>query len=869
MELKFTRHPLERPNYCCSMRGAENGGPVEISDLELDSRLENFLSGEWGIKELFPPQAASLPLALKGESLVLSIPTASGKSLVAYTTMLQRLTTDLIGCKGFYIVPLKALASEKFEELKAISSQMGLKVGLAIGDRSGEMSSMKEADILVCTSEKLDSIIRGGSSILDDIGIVVADEFHMLQDPNRGPTLEILLSRIMHHRGDVQILALSATVGNGEKLANWLGARLIRSEWRPVTLYCGTITGLEINFHSVDGPGEDKLLPESRTLEGGTQKSIHAVLDDTVGSGGQLLVFVSSRSSAQKEARELSNHVISKVKNEDENYGQDLVSSWKEISEACIDRGEESITVKLLRNALMGGVAFHHAGLGSKHRKIIEDGFKEGKITCLVATPTLAQGVNLPASRVLIRDSRRWNTIAARNIPLPVMEIRQMLGRAGRPGFDDFGESLLISKNKEGEEDLVERYLRGQAEDVSSKLANPSAMNVEEDGALLTHVLSIISSAGINDRDGISMFLSKTFLATQMHPEILEGRVDDVICWLVENGMIERMGESEEVTMRIRDRGGTEIDSEEWQDDLPSWADSASNIPGLDLFSRNYRRDSRISRRRGPAVFGFTKANIYESDGDLLPEPVTMSYKSTKLGSLVSRLYLNPISGKIIYDGLTNAMRIISGDDEIGQLSPMSILHLAACTPDFIPLWLRKDDFDVIQEALHGHERELLAESIDLEEERRMKGVLVVQSWIEEESLGAIENQWGVQPGDLRGRVELLEWLIFAMRRIVSDDPELAKFGVSAQKTLFQSIDEVHRRVRFGCKSDILGLVAIRGVGRIRAREMSSLLGVTSASDVAMMTERDCNILSEQRGWSPNLVEKMKSSAKYDSVKKH
>ena len=107
------------------------------------------------------------------------------------------------------------------------------------------------------------------------------------------------------------------------------------------------------------------------------------------------------------------------------------------------------------------------------------------------------------------------------------------------------------------------------------------------------------------------------------------------------------------------------------------------------------------------------------------------------------------------------------------------------------------------------------------------------------------------------------------MRRIVSDDPELAKFGVNAQKTLFQSIDEVHRRVRFGCKSDILGLVAIKGVGRIRAREMSNLLGVTSASDVAMMTERDCNILSEQRGWSPNLVEKMKSSAKYDSVKKH
>jgi len=851
------------------MGGAENVGSTNISDLELDPILKDFLCEEWGIKELFPPQSASLPLALKGESLVLSVPTASGKSLVAYSTMVQRLTTDLVGCKAFYIVPLKALASEKFEDLRAISSRMGLKVGLAIGDRNSETSSIQDSDILVCTSEKLDSILRSGSSILDDIGIVVADEFHMLQDPNRGPTLEILLSRIMHHREDTQILALSATVGNGESLAKWLGARLIRSEWRPVTLYCGTMTGLEINFHSVDGPLKDALLPESRRLEGGTQKSIHAVLDDTVGNDGQLLVFVSSRSSAQKEARELSKHVISRVEKGDGNYGQDLVSSWKEMAEDIVDSSEDSATLGLLKSALMGGVAFHHAGLGSKQRKKIENGFKKGKLTCLVATPTLAQGVNLPASRVLIRDTRRWNTIAARNIPLPVMEVRQMMGRAGRPGFDEFGESLLISKNKEGEGDLVERYLRGHAEDVSSKLANPSAMNVEEDGALLTHVLSLISTAGINDRDGISMFLSKTFLATQMHSEILESRIDDVICWLVENGMIERTGESEEVVIRIRDRGGTESDSEEWGDEMPSWANSASNIPGLDVVSRNYRRDSRISRRRGPAIFGFTKANMYESEGDLLPEPVTMAYESTNLGLMVSRLYLNPISGKIIYDGLTKAMRIISGEDEFGQLSPMSILHLAACTPDFIPLWLRKDDYDTIQEALHVHERELLTESVDLEEERRMKGVLVVQSWIEEESLGSIENQWGIQPGDLRGRVELLEWLIFSMRRIVSDDPELSRFGTSAQKTLFESIDEVHKRVRFGCKADILGLVAIKGVGRIRAREMLGLLGVTSGSDVAMMTERDCNLLSELRGWSPNLVEKLKSSAKYHSPKNH
>ena len=97
-------------------------------------------------------------------------------------------------------------------------------------------------------------------------------------------------------------------------------------------------------------------------------------------------------------------------------------------------------------------------------------------------------------------------------------------------------------------------------------------------------------------------------------------------------------------------------------------------------------------------------------------------------------------------------MEILSGQNETGQLSPLSLIHLASCTPDFIPLWPRKKDYDLIQEALHGNERELLSEAVDLENERRMKGALVVQSWIEEESLDKIEQKWGVQPGDLRSR---------------------------------------------------------------------------------------------------------------------
>ena len=832
---------------------------VDLRDFQIDERLKKMLEENWGISQLFPPQARALPNSLDGRNLMLAIPTASGKSLVAHITMAHRLSNDLKGMRGVYIVPLKALASEKFRELSEICKSVDLKVGLAIGDRSSENNFVEDSDVLVCTSEKLDSMLRSNPSLMDDIGIVVADEFHLLQDPSRGPTLEILLSRIRNRVEGAQILALSATVGNANDLAEWLDADLVKSEWRPIALYSGTLTGLDLRYHSVESPGGDFSLPEPKRLDGGVNKNLHSVLDDTTEMSKQMLVFVASRSSAQKEARELSKHVKSKLDAGGHNFSDSVTESWDEMANSLSVRESGSVTAKALANAVRGGVGFHHAGLTSSQRRVVEEGFRTGNLLCIVATPTLAQGVNLPASRVVIRDSRRWSTVAARSMPLPVMEVRQMMGRAGRPGFDEFGESFLVSKSKQDEDSLIDLYLKGEPEDVTSKLANPGAQNAEEDGALLAHILSIVATAGIDDRDAISRFLSKTFLSSQMNPETLEARTDDVLYWLCENGMIERRGESKQVENRIKESKTAERE-EDWQDEMPSWANSATAIPGLDLIPKE-EAPRRLTPRRGPAIFGFKKASMYKPSDSFIPEPATMTYAPTQLGARVSRLYLNPISGRIIQDGLRKAIGIISGEDNVGQVSPLSLLHLASCTPDFLPLWPRKNDYGAIQEVLHGREREFLSTTTDLEEERRMKGALVVNSWMDEDSLDSIENDWGVQAGDLRSRVELIEWLLYAMRRILSEDEDLGMMDRSAHKILYESIDEVHRRVRYGCKADILGLVAIRGVGRVRAREMSDTLGVNDASDLSTITERDKSRLSDLRGWSPKLVDKLVDSA--------
>ncbi len=841
---------------------AHSGGGSEktIQQLGLSPDIVNLLREKWGIKELYPPQQIALPHALNGKNLMLTIPTASGKSLVAHLTIAHRLKNDLINQKAIYVVPLKALASEKYDELKEVADVVGLKVALAIGDRSGEINSIEDSDILVCTSERLDSLLRNKSNLISNIGIIVSDEFHLLHDHSRGPTLEVLISRIRHKKPDTQIIALSATVGNSKELAKWLGAELIQSEWRPVSLHSGTLTELQVKVHRIDGKGDEKW-PEPRIIDGKKEKILEAALDDTIANNGQLLIFVNSRKSSQKEARELSKHILNRVKNEPNFDNGDKFINLNNISESINQNENSSPLGKKLSNSVKGGIAFHHAGLSNQQRKKIEELFKSGDLFCIVATPTLAQGVNLPARRVIIRDVKRWSTAASRNMPMPIMEIKQMLGRAGRPKYDKRGDAWIISKNLDDEIRNVEHFLLSEPEEITSKLANPNAQTAEEDPAMLTHVLSLIATSDMNDRDALGKFFSKTFLSTHLESEYLENQIDRVIKWLFDNDMITKEGESEIVKERIiREEGGVKLD-DNWDDEVPNWAESATKISGVNLNDKNQNKLSDITPRKGPAIFGFKKASNYEVEEIEVPDSPSMVYSATALGMRITRLYLNPVSGKILKNGLTNAMKILIGIDLERQISPFSLLHLVTCTPDFIPLWPQKKDLEKIQDALYGHERELLTQSVDLDDERRMKGALVLQSWIEEISLNDLEVEWNVQPGDLRSRVDLAEWLLYSTRVILMEDEELSRMDKESHRVLFEAIDETHRRIRYGCKSDLISLVSLRGIGRVRAREMVEKLGVANVKDIALLTENDKIKLSEQRGWSMKLVDKIVKNA--------
>ena len=212
----------------------------KIPTLVLDS-LKN-----QGITELRPAQTKALKAGLlEGKNLLVCTPTASGKTLIAELAMLNA----ILNGKGraVYISPLKALASEKYREFRQRYGHK-IKIALSIGDIDSSDGHLANYDLIFCTAEKLDSLTRHHSPWLKDIAVVVCDELHLLNDPSRGPTLEILLTILRDLVPDVQVIALSATIGNPKELAEWLDANLVVDSWRPVKLHQGIYFAGKVEF---------------------------------------------------------------------------------------------------------------------------------------------------------------------------------------------------------------------------------------------------------------------------------------------------------------------------------------------------------------------------------------------------------------------------------------------------------------------------------------------------------------------------------------------------------------------------------------------------------------------------------------------
>lgn len=460
---------------------------MKVDELEVPREVQDLLIKR-GLGELYPPQAEAIDVGvLSGQNLVMASPTASGKTLIAELCAMKHVIEK--GGKVLYLTPLRALAWEKYEDFQAYSSLRrrdgkNIRVGVSTGDLDSRTSWLQDYDIVVTTNEKCDSLLRHRSPWMDGVSLVVADEVHLIGN-DRGPTLEVALTRLRQMSPGIQILALSATIRNADEVAEWLDADYIKTDWRPVPLKEGVAYGGRIIFN-------DGSIKKLDSLHGTDAVNIAV---NSVVEGGQSIIFVESRRRAQSMAR-LASEALVRVLSKREQ------ARLRETSSEIVLRGEKTSLTDNLASAIEKGAAFHHAGLNREHRRIVEAAFKGGLIKIISATPTLAAGVNLPARTAVIGSYRRF-TPGYGMYPISVLEYKQMSGRAGRPQYDDHGEAVLIASSSDEQDALMENYVSAKPEKLYSRLA--------QEAALRGHTLAAIASDYTRTEEGLIGFFSQTF----------------------------------------------------------------------------------------------------------------------------------------------------------------------------------------------------------------------------------------------------------------------------------------------------------------------------------------------------------------------
>jgi helicase len=637
---------------------------------------------------------------LDEKNLVVAAPTASGKTLLCELAALNLFMNKK--SKMIYMAPLVALVSEKYESFKQKYSKLGVRVAMSVGDYDSTSQWLADYDWILTSNEKCDSLMRHNVDWIRNVGLIVVDEIHMLQDPSRGPTLEVTLTRLRETVPHAQILALSATIQNVKELGEWLDAETVISDYRPVELHEGIYLDSKIQFFGRDSYELNPILdPEP------------AILQNTINMKKQALYFVATRKYTESLAENLGrfnqNFLGRNEKRELTKLSDEIKTVLEIPTRQC----------RKLADCVKDGVAFHHAGLLYKQKKLIEDSFKNGLLRCIVATPTLAYGVNLPAFRVVIRDLKRYY-IGEGARPIPVLEYKQFAGRSGRPDYDEFGESILIARSEDEAQELTDKYILGEPEEIHSKLAFEPILRM--------HTLALIASGLVKNEDSLMKFFEKTFFSYQY-------------------------GDVSEINSKLESILEMLVD------------------------------------------FCF----IMREDGKLIP---------TKIGKRVSELYIDPFTAHHIIKCLERAMKI--------QPDTFIYLHMITDTLEMKPfLSVSNKEFEEINNIIATKKfLTKIPNDDDLEFDDFLKSVkttLILQNWIDESTEDQILVRFKVTPGDLWTRLRNTDWLLYASQ-------ELAL--LLGYKKLLNGLRKIRVRVKYGVKEELIPLVRLQQIGRIRARKL-------------------------------------------------
>lgn len=468
---------------------------------------------------------------------------------------------------------------------------------------------------------------------------------------------------------------------------------------------------------------------------------------DTIGIGKQALVFVGTRPGAEKSAEDIAKRVDLAGK-------QDEVRALAAVAESVLHAVDSPTRqCERLARCVRKGVAFHHSGLTTRQRELVEDGFRNGAIKVICSTPTLASGVDLPAFRAIIRDLKRFTRHGYDWIP--VLEYHQMCGRAGRPSYDSEGQAVVFADSEGQADELEERFINGVPEEVYSKLA--------AEPVLRTYLLSLISSHAAGSKEEVLSFFGRTFWAYQFKDFKRLEKIIDRMLFLLENWGFINLGGSSGFVSASDDNGG------------------------------------RIS--------------------------------ATALGSRVAELYLDPLTAH----GFVEGLKSVSGSGA----SDFALLQLISWSNELQPLLrVRAKELDYVGEVLVVHSGSLLMPEPSAFEPDyddflgSVKTALFFSDWVDEQGEESLLEKYDIRPGEVRSKLDVADWLLYSLGEIVK---------VLQLRELMAAIAKLRLRMRYGAREELLPLLQLKGIGRVRARRLfaNRIKGIADvkAADISTLSQ--------------------------------
>ncbi len=437
-----------------------------------------------------------------------------------------------------------------------------------------------------------------------------------------------------------------------------------------------------------------------------------AIALDTIKQNKQLLIFCSSKKATESQAEKISKELKKEKKARNESQGKiELEKLSEEILNALSTPTKQC---KRLAEYVKEGIAFHHAGLTSKQRELIEDAFKKGTITTITSTPTLAAGMDLPAFRTIIRDVKRYTDRGMANIP--VLEYEQMAGRAGRPGKEDYGEAILIAKTPEEIEVLEEKYINGEVEEIYSKLA------VEP--VLRTYILSLVTSNIINDYDDLLHFFDQTFYAQQF-------------------GDLEKLHRTiNKITKSLKEWG---------------------------FLIKNQKEETKKTENKNTKSLFQTASEIIKNK---TIKTINEKLEVTEIGKRVSELYIDPLTAKIIIKRITNIKNNIPINLIHLLTTTLEIRPLLRCgVKDFemINHFLNEEELLIDEETFYEYSQDPYEDTIKTSD--------FFKDWINEYDEEKLLEKYNIRPGEINAKIQRMEWLLYATDELarMSNQKELLK----------------------------------------------------------------------------------------------